>query len=139
MMFTSRWSFIRSPNAQAVRSLAPMRSQARPPPAIKWASLPSSPALLPHCGRRERYEALIATSSNSEKRRTPIALPFVGRDVGSRRRTRQVTNGRKRSRRSKLLISNPFKDLCSCNAGKTKIVKFHSAEGQIESNLSDLV
>ncbi len=41
------------------------------------------------------------------------------------------------------LIPNPFKDLRSYNAkgGKilTKMVKFHSAEGQIERNQPDLV
>jgi len=37
--------------------------------------------------------SFVDTLTNSEQRREPIALPFVGRDDGSRRRTRQGANG----------------------------------------------
>jgi hypothetical protein len=37
----------------AERLLAPIRSSPRPPPATRATSPPSSPTLLPHCGRRE--------------------------------------------------------------------------------------
>jgi len=112
----------------AVRSQPSIHSLARPPTATKWASLPSSPALLPQSGRREQVRAqnLIAV-------RYVPSCPVNAKDASLFASTLKCAH----------LIPNPFKDVHALSPEQRKarkdLVTCRTAEGQGEPNQPDLV